>query len=65
MRMTEQKDWLLAIKSINLTSYLVSYLYMSKGHSPAEHDRVKAGRRAFKNFSRMNSKEGRAFFELY
>lgn len=37
---------------------------MAKGNSPAAHDRIKAGRRAFKNFCRLNAKDKKTFYEL-
>jgi hypothetical protein len=37
---------------------------MSNGNSPTTHNRLVSGRRAFKNFSRLNQRDKKAFFEI-
>lgn len=63
-RIKDHQDWFLAICCINITSYLVSYLHMSKGNSPISHNRIMAGRRAFKNFCRINQGDKKTFYEI-
>ena len=43
---------------------MTSYLYMNNQDVPAAYERVKAGRKAFKNFARLNQLDKKCFFEL-
>ena len=62
----EKEDFFLAIASINLTSYMQSYLYMNEGvNVPSSHTRVRATRSHFKTFCEVNAQTKKAFFVLH
>ena len=62
----EKEDFFVAISSVNLTSYMMSYLYMNQGtNMPTSHYRVRAGRPQFKTFCDLNAQSKSAFFVLH
>ena len=61
-----KEDFFIAIASINLTSYLQSYLYMSNAKTaPQSHLRLRAGRKHFKTFCDLNAQDKKTFFYLH
>ena len=64
IRLQEFEDWFTAITCINLTSHLMSYFHISRGNMPETHERLKAGRAAFKMFCQLNSANKKTFFEI-
>ena len=62
----QREDFFIAIASINLTSYLTSYLYMSNAEMvPRSHLRLRAGRSHFKTFCDLNAQDKKSFFHLH
>lgn len=55
----------LAISSINISHMLVVYLYMNKADVADHTKKLRAGRKQFKRFARLNSMSKKAFFELH
>ena len=62
----EKEDFFLAISSINLTSFMMSYFYMNQHvNVPSSHKRIRATRVHFKNFCDLNAQSKRTFFVLH
>lgn len=59
------EDFFMAISSINLTSHLISFLYMNKSDVPETHSRHLASRAQFKTFCKLNADKKVTFFELH
>ena len=56
----------MAIASINLTSYMQTYLFMNEGvNVPSSHTRIRASRSHFKTFCAVNAQTKKAFFVLH
>lgn len=60
----EDKMWLLAISSINITHNLIVYFHMHDYEVPEHYKKVVAGRAQFKKFCHLNYITKKAFFEL-
>ena len=61
----QKEDFFIAIASINLTSYLNSYLYMTNAATaPRSHLRLRADRKQFKTFCDLNAQDKQTFFYL-
>ena len=63
--MRQRSDWFLAISSVNISSTLLTYLYLSTEPVAFSHMKLKAGRVHIKNFARLNAKDKKTLFELH
>ncbi len=64
LKMQSDDTFFFAITSINLTHMLMIYFYMNKYEVQIESKRLRAGRKQFKRFARLNSESKSSFFEL-
>ena len=63
--MRSDDSFFFAITSINITHMLMIYFYMNKDEVAAETKRLRAGRKQFKRFARLNMESKRAFYDLH
>ena len=62
----EKEDFFLAISSINLTSFMMSYFYMNQNvNVPNSHLRIRATRANFKTFCDLNAQSKSTFFVIH
>lgn len=54
-----------AITSINITHSLITYLYMNKVEVTEQSKKIRAGRKQFKKFAKLNAESKKTFYELH
>ena len=60
-----QSSFFFAITSINITHMLITYFYLNKEEVPTANKKVRAGRKQFKQFAKLNVFSKRTFYELH
>ena len=65
MRRNETGTFFLAITSINITHVLMTYFYLNKNGVSDQSKKVRAKRKQFKRFAKLNALSKRTFYELH
>jgi hypothetical protein len=64
MKRDDSGSFFLAISSINITHYLMVYFYLNKDDVSSSHKRLRAGRKQFKRFVKLNAMSKKTFYEI-